>query len=556
MCGVCGLVSFTGREPKPVRRSRVEAMVKALTHRGPDDTGMADGGGAIVGATRLAIRGLHDGRQPIVAPELGVIVVCNGEIDNHRELRAWLASRGHRVRSSSDIDVLPALYREVGDAWVERLVGAFAIAIWDSREQRLLLARDGAGERHLFSAAAPGEVSFATELAALAAAPSRLFTLDLRSLGAYLRYGSFDAPSTPFAEARKVGPGEIVTIDEGGVTRRRYWRWQMATARKREPSADRFNVIFREAVRRQSDVDVPYGIFLSGGIDSSLVAAVARSIRPDYPLAAYTLRFDEPSYDEGSHAERVAERLGISCVPVRVRPEALPTELADLIRRVGEPLADPAWIPTALLARRAAAEVKLAFIGEGADELFGGYPTYIGAQISGGYGRLPGALRALLRWAARQWPASDKKVTLSFLLKAFLAGAELDGVTRHLLWTSNIPPALLERLGVPPPAPRAADAAGALLDLLQQYDAEHAMAEGLLIKTDRGAMTSALELRAPFLDRDVIEFAAMLPVHERVRGITTKVFLKRFASRYLPRSHRLSGTESPRLRRCTTARGR
>ena len=203
---------------------------------------------------------------------------------------------------------------------------------------------------------------------------------------------------------------------------------------------------------------------------------------------------------------------------------------------MGEPLADPAWLPTALLARRASQDVKLALIGEGADELFGGYPTYIGAQVSASYARLPPPLRSLLARAVRRWPVSDKKVTVSFLLKKFVDGAGLDGVARHLLWTSNISPALLERLGVPPCAPRAAESGDTLLDVLQHDDFVYPFAEGLLVKGDRAAMASALELRAPFLDREVVEFAATIPVHERVRGLQTKVFLKRFASRYLPRA--------------------
>jgi asparagine synthase (glutamine-hydrolysing) len=308
-------------------------------------------------------------------------------------------------------------------------------------------------------------------------------------------------------------------------------------APKRVPSLDEFDRIFREAVRRQSEVDVPYGTFISGGIDSSLITAVARSLRPEYKLKSYTLRFSEASYDEGIFAEKVAKLLGVEVEPVWVRPESFPSEIAELVRLVGEPLADPAWIPTALLARRAAGDVKLALVGEGGDELFGGYPTYLGAQTAEHYMRWPRLLKASVRSLVKAWPPSDKKVTLSFLLKRFVQGAELDGVVRHFLWTSNISPALLEKLGVPSGEPRARDdSAGALLDIVQQIDLETTLAEGLLTKADRASMRSALELRAPFLDRAVMEFAASLPAQERVRGLTTKVFLKRYALRYLPAS--------------------
>jgi asparagine synthase (glutamine-hydrolysing) len=356
-------------------------------------------------------------------------------------------------------------------------------------------------------------------------------------MSGYLQLGCFVAPATPFAEIRKVAPAEVVTIDAQGVRRRRYWRWNITTAQKRDPSVNDFDKVFRESVRRQSDVDVPYGVFLSGGVDSSLVAAVARSVRPDYKLKAYTLRFSEGSYDEGQFAERVAGMLGIEVVPVWVRPEAFRDGIGELVSLVGEPLADPAWIPTALLARRAAEDVKLALVGEGGDELFGGYPTYIGAQFAERYARLPRPLQTAIARLVNAWPPSDKKVALSFVLKKFVQGADMGGIARHLLWTSNIPPALLQRLGIDQvPQSFTSHSQEALLDVVQQNDLETTLAEGLLTKADRAGMSSALELRAPFLDQAVMEFAATLPSVERVKGLKTKVFLKRYALQYLPSS--------------------
>jgi asparagine synthase (glutamine-hydrolysing) len=222
---------------------------------------------------------------------------------------------------------------------------------------------------------------------------------------------------------------------------------------------------------------------------------------------------------------------------VWVEPERIPELLPGLVSLAGEPLADPAWIPTALLARRAAQDVKVALVGEGGDEVFGGYPTYPGAALAARFQRLPRPFRALLAALVRALPQSDRKVTLGFLLKRFMDGAEMDPVARHLLWVSNVPPAILARLGcAPPPGPRAEAADMELLDLLQRIDLETSLAEGLLTKADRGSMVSALELRAPYLDVDVLSFAATLPSAERVRGLETKRFLKRFALRYLPRA--------------------
>ena len=538
MCGVCGSIRFAPSPDVPPgpQAAEVDAMLQALVHRGPDDVGAHASGAAVLGATRLAIRGLAGGRQPLVDEASGVVAVCNGEIDNHAELRAFLRSRGRETRPDTDIAVIPGLYLELGESFVERLVGAFAIAVWDPRARRLLLARDRAGERPLFFAVRPDGVRFATEIAALAAETGQALTPDPAALRGFLRFGYFASPASPFAEVRKVGPAETVTIDGGGVRRRHYWRWAIGAEPKRVPDADTFDGIFREAVRRQSEVDVRYGAFLSGGIDSSLVAAVASRVRPDYPLKAFTLRFEESSFDEGSFAERIARQLGIPADVVWVKPEAFPGMLAELIAHAGEPLADPAWVPTAMLSRRAAEEVKVALVGEGGDELFGGYPTYLGAQLAQRYARLPSPVRAWCRRLVEGWPPSDKKVSISFLLKKFVAAAELDGLRRHADWTSNIGPELLTRLGVAEAdTPRQDGGLESLLDAVQRRDLETSLAEGLLTKADRASMHSALELRAPFLDQAVLDFAATLPERERVRGVTTKVFLKRYALRYLPR---------------------
>ena len=535
MCGICGLVMLEGMAESGAKMQQINRMVDALMHRGPDDTGIDGDQSAVFGMTRLAIRGLSDGKQPIIDRESGVIMACNGEIDNHQELRAWLLDRGRSVKQSTDVAVIPGLYLELGDAFVERLKGAFAIAIWDPRTKKLLLARDRAGERPLFYSINDGVVAFASLIAALVSSGSNSFDIDTDAVRAYLQSGFFTAPETPFKNIQKVSPGEIVTIDAVGIQRKRYWRWNAVQTVKRTGSLDAFDEIFRESVRRQSEVDVDFGLFLSGGLDSSLITAVTRAIRPEKTLTAYSLRFSEASYDEGHYAEQVANTLGVEFVPVWVRPEDFPPTIAKLVRQVGEPLADPAWVPSALLARRAAQDVRVALVGEGADELFGGYPTYFGAGLAGYYARLPDPVRRLIRRAVESWPASDKKVTINFLLKRFIQGDDLDFLGRHILWTSCISPTVLKRLGVIRPLVTSPGYLSTeMLDRLQQRDLETSLAEGLLTKADRASMKSALELRAPFLDHEVMEFAASLPETERIHRLQTKVFLKRYALRYLP----------------------
>jgi asparagine synthase (glutamine-hydrolysing) len=536
MCGICGNVAFSSLTASETARLRVQAMLHSLSHRGPDAVGQVDTDLAAFGATRLAIRGLDEEvNQPMVDPESGVIAVCNGEIDNHHELRRWLAERGRPVQRKTDVAVIPGMYLELGEAFASKLAGAFAIAVWDARNRRLTLVRDRAGERPLFYAARRGEVIFATEIAALTAHNRLLVSLDQRALRKYLQFGIFPSPDTPFGEIRKVGPGELIQFDTGGVRRKSYWHWQIAETAKQPPSLDAFDQTFRAAVARQSEVDVDFGVFLSGGIDSSLVSAVTRSLHPQRPLKAYTLRFEEASFDEGTFATAVAKRFKMELVTVWVKPDEVRDGLKTLIRLVGEPLADPAWIPAALLARRAAQDVKMALVGEGADELFGGYPTYIGAGVAERFNRWPAWVKSAIRRVVEKLPPSEKKVTLSYLLKRFMQGADLSGMARHRLWVSNIPPALLRRLGAVPMDLEGHDmGAGELLDRVQRWDLELPLAEGLLTKADRASMSSALELRAPFLDEAVMEFAQSLPAENRVRGFNTKVFLKDYALRYLP----------------------
>lgn len=537
MCGICGLLSHAPREPLPDATRRVDTMLEAMRHRGPDGEHSVTVPHGALGAGRLMIRGLVNGSQPIVDPATGVVAVCNGEIDNHRELRTWLADRGLPVVKDTDVAVIPGLYLELGEDFVDRLQGAFACAVYDPRQGRLILARDRTGERPLFYWLRDGVVGFASELSGLLAIaePPALCPNSLRD---YLRFGFVSAPDTLFRGVRKLRPGESITFDlQTGQTReRRYWRWPVVEQAKGCVSVDEFDAVFREAVRRQSDVDVPYGVFLSGGIDSSLVSSVLRSLRPESSITAYTLRFHEESYDEGDYANRVAALYSFHKRDIWVGPDELRDELERLVQGCGEPLADPAWAPAALCAKAASAEIKLALAGEGADELFAGYPTYLGIGLAKQYARLPGWLHRGVETVVDRWPHSDRKVPISFLVKRFLRGVQEPPLARHRRWTSHTEPDVLDRLLGPEANP--ADVPpldGAPLDVIQRYDLENSLADGLLTKADRSGMSTGVEVRAPFLDTLVLDVAARLPAADRVRGLVTKAFLKRYAVRYLPR---------------------
>ena len=326
MCGICGIVNISEfRQPESVRL-RANAMLQALSHRGPDDVGLVSSDSAVLGATRLAIRGGDDGRQPMVDAASGVVAVCNGEIDNHQELRHWLAERGRPVKQATDVAVIPGMYLELGAAFAEKLVGAFAIGIWDPRERRLTLIRDRAGERPLFFTQNHGRQRFSPRKSPSIVSEGKLpVTFDKTALAALSavrivllrqpRRSPTSKKFRPAASSRLIAAASGIRLTGAG---------KMSRRRNKNRRSMTFDNIFRESVRRQSDVDVDFAVFLSGGVDSSLVSAVTRSLHPDRPLKAYTLRFEEESFDEGNFAESVATSLKLEPVTVWVRPEDLP----------------------------------------------------------------------------------------------------------------------------------------------------------------------------------------------------------------------------------------
>lgn len=536
MCGICGIVDIAeGNRLAGGERSRVVAMLHAMRHRGPDGAACLARGAAVMAANRLAIRELDALQPPLLEYDDGVIVACNGEIDNHRELRRMLAARGRGGLPATDVGVIAPLYLEQGAGFLEALRGVFALALWDPRRQRLVLARDRAGERHLFYAVAGSRVAFASEPAALTKALAGPARPDPRALAHYLRSGYCAASSSAIEGIRKVGPGEVIVIDAAGVECRHYWSLP-AFRTANPPSGSAFDRVFRDAISRQSDVDVDCGVMLSGGVDSALVTAVLRKIHPAHTFPAYCARFDETSFDEGGVARRVACDLGCEFVPVTVTADDFPRHLRALIAATGELIADPAWIAVSRVAERASQDVRMLFGGEGADELFAGYPTYLGARWASRYKHLPAWTRRLIRRAVEAWPVTDKKIAVSFLLKRFVQTQPEGGMARHVAWTASISPDWLRRLGIEPPGAINEEGPTTLLDAAQRYDFTHLLPEAYLAKADRGAMLHGVEIRTPFLDKEVIEFASVLPVEARVRGLTTKPFLKRYAREYLPGS--------------------
>jgi asparagine synthase (glutamine-hydrolysing) len=531
MCGIFGAVSLTGC---PLRHPGcLGAMAASLAHRGPDGERFVGHERARIGARRLAIMDLTTGDQPFESPDHAVWMVCNGEIYNAPELRRECIRAGYPFRSTGDIETIVPLYDRYGPDAVSRLEGMFGLAVWDDRSGRLVLARDRAGEKPLFWTRVNGELRFASEIQALLVFPDQPRRVNPAAAALYASLGYVPAPHTMLAGISKVPPAHLLVADRSGVAVRRYWDPAAAAARPaRLDTPDSLRAVLLRAVERELMSDVPVGVFTSGGLDSSLLAAAATRVMPAERIHTYSVKFLEPGYDESPYAEAVTHDIRTQHHVVTADDAALERAFETVTQSLAEPIGDPAVLPTYLLAEAAREHVKVVLSGEGADELFGGYPTYLGHRAALVYQRLPRALRRAARWAAELAPSSTGKVTLEFLVKQFVAAAELPWLERHLTWFGALGP----------DAATVAEAAGLLagfpatdpLNRILWLDFLTYLPDNLLVKVDRGTMLSSIEARAPYLDREVMELVLPARSALKVRGLTTKVILKEAARGLVP----------------------
>src|SRR5438270_5047052 len=519
MCGIFGAVSLSGA---PLRHPGcLGAMAAALAHRGPDGERVVGHERARLGARRLAVMDLTTGDQPFQSPDHTIWMICNGEIYNAPALRKECARAGYSFRSSGDIETIVPLYQRLGPDAVPRLEGMFGLAVWDDARGRLILARDRAGEKPLFWTEVAGELRFASEVQALLVYPDQPRRVNPPAAALYAALGYVPAPLTMITGISKLPPAHLLVADRSGVALRRYWDAAAAAAapsRHDRPAALRDALL--ASVERELMSDVPVGVFTSGGLDSSLLAAAAARVMAGERIHTYSVRFVEPGYDESGYAEAVTHSIRTIHHLVTADGAALERAFDHITRSLAEPVGDPAILPTFLLAEAAREHVKVVLSGEGADELFGGYPTYLGHKAAGLYRSIPG--RGALRWLVGRLPTSTGKVTLEFLLKQFVAGADLPPVERHLTWFGALGPdarvmAWADGLlrGFPPGS----------LNRVLWLDFLTYLPDNLLVKVDRGTMLASIEARAPYLDREVMELALAAPSALKVRGFTTKAIL-------------------------------
>jgi asparagine synthase (glutamine-hydrolysing) len=523
-------------------------MLAQLVHRGPDGEGVAAAGSVALGQRRLAVIDPPGGRQPMQTADGRWTLVYNGELYNHRALRRRLQQQGIAFHTASDTEVLLQLLAQAGPAALPQLDGMFALAAYDAATDRLLLARDRLGIKPLYYYWDGETFAWASELKALLQHEHIAPRLAPAALEGYLSYEHVPAPYSIFQNCYKLPAGQYLhQTATHPPALEVYWRprFQPKLSLSAEAAADELEARLQRAVDQQRMSDVPLGTLLSGGVDSGLITALLQREHPT-PVPSFSMGLSAPSYDEAGPAQQVAQALGTQHHAFRFDAQAAQTELEQLARHMDEPFADPSLLPTRALARQASRHVTVVLSGDGADELFAGYPTYWARKVAG---RWPRALAPVLAGLARQLPPAERYMGWAFKLQKLAEGLRYTGDLRHQVWLGAWPPDEKRRLLKPGWQHQLdeEDAAVQLLaDALRHTDAtpgwERSLAvdlrfylqDNMLVKMDRAGMAASLEVRVPYLTNELVDFALRLPPGFKLRGRQGKYLLKQVAQRYLP----------------------
>ncbi len=543
MCGIAGILNYDDALVAPP--DILERMLESLVHRGPDEDGRLIDGELAMGMRRLSIIDLADGQQPIFDESGRYGVVFNGEIYNYRELRGGLLRRGHQFRSRSDTEVIVHLYEELGPACVHELRGMFALAVWDRRERELFIARDRLGIKPLYYAECDGALIFGSEIKAILQHPAVSPNLDHRALSAYLSLKYVPAPSTMFAGIHSLLPGHHLHVRGGRLQIRRYWDISFKEPEAAGNEADATEELLRllrESVSLRLRSDVPFGAFLSGGVDSSLIVALMAETQSE-PVKTFSVGFgggDEP--DELPYAQEVASRFGCDHHTLQVTAQDFLDHAETVLWHLDQPIADQATVATHMVSKLARQHVKMVLTGEGGDELFAGYARYEGEQLSRWSRYIPALVGKWIRSGARNLPGMRRgKIAINALTIK-------DEATRLANWfpmfSDDAKRALLDASQTTMPASAASVFAEHLgrcdattpLNRMLYTDSKMWLADYLLLRGDKLTMANSLEARVPLLDHKLVEFAAGLPTQMKLRGRTRKYLLKRAARTLLPKA--------------------
>ncbi len=539
MCGIVGVARR--RDAPPVEAAVVRRMADAIVHRGPDDDGFYSSEQVTLGMRRLSIIDLAGGHQPIANEDESLWLVCNGEIYNYREIRADLLARGHRFRTGSDVEVLLHLYEEFGERFLERVSGMFAVALWDQRRERLILARDRLGIKPLYYVEAAGVLGFASEIKSLLRLPFVSAQIDRGALSEYLGFGYAVAPQTIFDGIRKLPPATMLVWGRDGVRRTTYWQMpeRVTSSVSDAEWVERVRHELDRAVAEHMISDVPIGAFLSGGVDSSaIVALMAR--HSAQPVNTYSIGYSGSAaadyYNELSFAKIIAKKFGTHHTEIPVTPNAAAL-LPMLLWHVEEPISDSAVVTTFLVSALAARSVKVILSGVGGDELFAGYKRYLGDFYSRRYRRIPGWVRrSILGPAAGLLPSGrqNRFMDLARYARKFVAASDLPWDQQYRAYVEICDRRRLGDLlsgaataGAGFDRICAAERAEDDLLRLMRVDGQTQLAEDLLLLTDKVTMATSIECRVPFLDHGLVEVAAQVPAGLKLRNGELKHLLKR-----------------------------
>jgi asparagine synthase (glutamine-hydrolysing) len=543
---LCGIAGFTNKNWTPPS-GRIRKSTETLIHRGPDQLGVFESKLFSMGATRLKIIDLRSGDQPILSDDGDSGIVFNGEIYNHLEIRSELERRGHRFKSQSDTETVLHAFLEWDKDCFSRLRGMFATALWSKSSQRIVLARDRLGIKPLYISRLGEDLFFGSELKAIFAHPEIERRLSLAGLDCYLSLNYVPCPWTLVEGIEKLPPGYWLEWRDGRVSSESYWRlpfgpsarWTLGAAK------EELDALMQSSLREHLLADVPLGVWLSGGIDSSTILYYAAQASSS-ALKTFSISFRGRSFDETKYMHRVARQYGTEHEELDLSPE---TNLREAIEEFAyysdEPSADAGALPVWFLSKLSKTRTTVALSGEGADELFGGYLTYRADLLARHIQAVPAVSRRIALAAIRRWPVSDEKIGLEYKITRFLEGSLMPPSRAHAYWNGTFsegekqsllrlrtPPSLEQILDEFTNLPATKDPLAAFLWLDQKYY----LADDILTKSDRMSMAHSVEVRPPFLDHRIVEFAATLPASLKIRGTQQKFILKQLMADKLPAS--------------------
>lgn len=549
---MCGIAGYFNRHVDAARSRRIVSwMNRAQAHRGPDHEGLYVRGPMALGHQRLSVIDVSAAaHQPLTNEDGTLWLTYNGEIYNFLELREDLLSRGHRFRSRTDAEVLLHLYEEVGEQCLQYVKGMFAFALWDQRAERLLLARDRLGKKPLHYFQFPGGLAFASELKALLVVPEFQKELSASALSRYLAFEYVPAPSTIYRDARKLLPAHYLIYEDHELSDHEYWRVRYVEQKPepKEAYAERLRELLTRAVRRRLISDVPLGAFLSGGIDSSAIVALMAQASSSR-VQTFSVQFTAQGFDESEYARRVAAQFGTDHHVTVLDSRKTQALIPRLFTALDEPFGDYTFIPTMLLSELARRSITVALSGDGGDELFAGYVTYQAHAAARLYEKLPRRVRErVVPRLLRHLPVSHSYLSLDFRLKRFAQGSAFPNPQRHYRWLGSFGPEEQRSLLAPGFVSESEReevfdvvyeeqlrcAATDWLETLLALERRFFLQDYMLVKVDRASMAHALEVRSPFLDQDVVEFAANLPPTMKLNGLTTKYLVRRAFKGLLP----------------------